>query len=92
MSGRLLRVSLAVMVVLSLFLSGCLFGGRKITSLELETSASSISFGDTVELSAHGVTENGKVVSVVPEWEIVAGAGTLGIQNSKRRIGIMKAM
>ncbi|NLL47222.1 MAG: hypothetical protein GX249_01440 [Firmicutes bacterium] len=70
-----LLLSLAVAF---LFLSGCLFGGLKdIDSLELAASQSVLAFGETTELMARGKTKTGKIVSVIPTWEILGGSGTL---------------
>lgn len=79
MSRRLVHMSLVTIVLLSLFTSGCIFGGLKnIESLELDASDTTVAFGETLELSARGRTKTGKVVSVIPTWEIVDGSGTLG--------------
>lgn len=79
MSGRLRSVFLAALLACTTLLSGCLFGGTAIvTSLELEASSEILAFGETTELTARGRTENGKVVSVIPKWEIISGSGTLG--------------
>lgn len=79
MSGRLKSISLLTVVVTVLAMSGCLFGGAgQITSLELGASAELLGFGETVGLSAQGKTEKGKTVTVIPKWEIISGAGTLG--------------
>lgn len=80
MRRRFLHMSLVttVVVVLSLFMSGCLFGGLKnIESLDLGASESVISVGNTLELSAVGTTKTGRKVAVIPEWEIVSGSGVI---------------
>lgn len=79
MNGRFLHMSLVTVVVLSLLLSGCLFDGLKnVVSLELAASGSTLGFGETTELNALGTTKTGRVVSVIPTWEIVEGSGTVG--------------
>lgn len=78
MSGRLSRILLVTVLAFSVFMSGCLFGALNITALELEASDYLLGFGETVQLSAKGITDTGKTVSVIPQWEIVSGKGTLG--------------
>ncbi|NMB19906.1 MAG: hypothetical protein GX979_03500 [Firmicutes bacterium] len=79
MCRRFTAVVLVGLAVTFLFLSGCLFGGlKKIESLELAASQSVLSFGEATELTARGKTKTGRIVSVIPSWEIVEGSGTLG--------------
>ncbi len=82
MNGRSMRVFLGIVLVFATLLSGCLFGGLKnVVSLELVASDSTLAFGEIIELSARGTTKTGRVVSVIPTWEIVVGTGTVGESN-----------
>ena len=79
MHGRSKGTILTILAVTFLLMSGCLFDGLKnIVSLELTASDSTVQVSETIELSARGKTKTGKIVSVIPDWEIVAGAGTVG--------------
>lgn len=79
MNGRFMRVFLVIVMVFAMFMSGCIFGGLKnVVSLELGASSNTLSFGETVELVAMGTTKTGRVVSVIPTWEVVFGSGTVG--------------
>ena len=76
MHGRFTRTILVALAVTCLLMAGCLFGGlNEIASLDLSVSKNVLSVGETAELSALGKTK--RTVSVIPDWTIVAGAGTL---------------
>ncbi|NMB19611.1 MAG: hypothetical protein GX979_01965 [Firmicutes bacterium] len=67
-----------VLAIVSLIMSGCLFGGAgEIQTLELTASHEVLGFGETAQLSAVGKTKTGKKVAVIADWEIIKGSGTL---------------
>lgn len=77
MSWRWLHAGLMALLVLSVLLTGCSWGAGKVTSLQLEASDNTLFFGETAQLNAKGVTDKGKTIVVVPDWEIISGSGSL---------------
>ena len=65
--------------------TGCegLFDSATLSSLEISSEQETIAGGGEVTLTASGKDEDGKLMSVEPEWHIVSGPGALSSEGSE---------